>query len=84
MRGVLVILMCVFVMLMIVALNVASARHDKDVAVGTHHVDIRAVEARQHWRGYDLVDRPEHRLTAAELEHAIESAEQLVELMCAE
>ena len=39
---------------------------------------------RQHRRGDDFLDGAEHRLAVAEIEHAVERAEQLVEFVRAE
>src|SRR5664279_4513802 len=61
-------------------LDVAAARHDEDVAVGAHHLNVGAVKPREHRRGDHLLDGAEHRLAVAEIEHAVERAEQLVEL----
>ena len=60
------------------------AGHDEDLAAGPHHLDLRAIEARQHGRRDHLVDRAERRLAAAEIEHTVDRAEQLVDLMGAE
>src|SRR5664279_1654908 len=65
-------------------LHVAAARHDEEVTVGAHHLDLGAVEAREHRRGDYFLHGAAHRLAVAEIEHAIERAEQLIELMRAE
>src|ERR1019366_8924622 len=78
----LVAAMAVIVVVQMVGnLHVAAARHHEDVAVGTHHLDLGAVEAREHRRGDHFHDGAEHRLAVAEIEHAAERAEQLIELM---
>ena len=41
-----------------VALDVDAARHDEDAVLDAHHLDLGAVEPRQHRAGDDLVDRP--------------------------
>jgi hypothetical protein len=38
----------VIVMQMVGALDVVASRKHKNVSVGVHHVDIRAIEVRQH------------------------------------
>ena len=58
--------------------------HDEDAAAGPHHIDVRAVELRQHRAGDDLVDGAERGMAVAEIEHAVDGAEQLVDLMRAE
>src|SRR5215467_11388258 len=60
---------------------VAAARHHKNMAVGAQHLDVGAVQLRQYWRRHDFVDIAENGSAIAEIEHAIEGAEQLVELM---
>src|SRR5579872_4704562 len=81
---VLAMLMAVMVVEMIRALDVASARHHENMAVGAHHMDFGAIEPGQDRGGHHLLDGTEHRLAAAEIKHAIERAEQLVEFMRAE
>src|SRR5665213_3441664 len=66
------------------AFDVAPARHHEDMPLGAQHADVRPEQPRQHRRGDDFVDGAEHRLTVAKIEHAVERAEQLVELMRAE
>jgi hypothetical protein len=46
------------VMQMVVAFDVVASGQYEDVPVGVHHVDIRAVELRQHWRRHDFCHRP--------------------------
>src|ERR1700693_5344946 len=69
---------------MLVALHVLVTRHDEDTALHAHHVDLGSVETRQHRARDHFVDGAERRLAASEIEHAIERAEQRVELMGAE
>src|SRR5579871_5320241 len=59
-------------MQMIAPLDVAAARHDEDVSVRMHHVNVGAVQPGQHRRGDDIGDRAEHRMPASEIKHAIE------------
>src|ERR1035441_9271043 len=61
------------------ALDIAAARHDEDVPAGTQHLDFGAVERREHRRGHDFFHGAEHCLAVAEIEHAVDGAEQLVE-----
>ena len=65
-------------------LDLAPARQHEDMPAGVHHVDVGAVEPRQHRRGDDLVDGAKHGLAVAEIEHAVERADELVELVRAE
>ena len=72
------------VMQMVGALDVASARQHEDMAVGAHDLDLGAVELRQHRGRNHLIDGAERGVTVAEIEHAIERADQLIELVGAE
>src|SRR5271169_1175454 len=76
------VMMFVVAMVMVVQmvgnLDVAAARHDEDVAAGAHHLNVGAVKPRQYRRGDHFLDGAEHRLPVAEIEHAVERAEQLV------
>ena len=67
-----------------VALDVVVAGHDEDAALHPDDVDLGPVEARQHRAGDHLVDRAERGLAAAEIEHAVERAEQRIQLVGAE
>src|SRR5664280_2186821 len=81
----LVAAMAVIVVVQMVGnLHVAAARHHEDVAVGADYLDVGVIKPRQHRRGDHFVHRAEHRLAVAEIEHAVERAEQLIELMRAE
>src|SRR5580704_13055937 len=71
-------------MAMLVTLDVLVARHDEDAALQADHIDFGTVEARQHRAGDHLVDGAERGLAAPQIKHAIERAEQRVELMGAE
>src|SRR5450755_2041924 len=77
-------LVAAMVVLMVGNLHVAPARHDEDVALRAHHLDVGVVEPRQHRRGDHFVDGAEYRLAVAEIEHAVERAEQLIEFVRAE
>src|ERR1700749_4776089 len=83
-----VIVAMAMTMIMVVHVNhafdVASARHHEDMAVGAHDLNVRAVEPRKNRRLHNLIDRPEHGLPVAEIEHAIKRPQQLVKLVCAE
>ena len=72
------------VMQMIGALDIAAARQHEDMPVGMHHVDIRAVKLRQHRRRDHLRHGAERGMAIAEVEHAVERADQLIELVSAE
>src|SRR6185437_1849015 len=66
------------------AFHVVAPRHHENMSLGTHHADIGSEKSRQYRRCDDFVDGAEHRLAVAEIEHAVERAEQLVELVRAE
>ena len=78
-----VIVMAV-VMRMVGALDVAAARQHENMPFGAHHVDIGAVKLRQHRRRDHFVDGAERGVAVAEIKHAIERADQLIELVGAE
>ena len=69
---------------MVLALDVLALRHDEDAAAGADDFDRRAVEAGQGRRRHHLVDGAEGGVAVAEIEDAIDRAEELVELMGAE
>jgi hypothetical protein len=75
--------MRLFVMLVpvVVPFDVLPRGHHEDPAIEMHHFDRRAIEPRQHRTGNDLVDRAQRRLAAAEIEHAIDRAQQRVQFM---
>src|SRR5208337_4213004 len=75
-----VVVIVTFVVLMRGMLDIVTARQDEDVPVGVHHANFRAVELRQH-RGRDhLRHGAECGMAIAEVEHAVERADQLIEL----
>src|SRR6202162_3114706 len=67
-----------------VALDVDVAGHHEIAILDAHHFDRRAIEARQHRPVNDVVDRPDHRLAPAEIEHAVDRVYQRIELVGAE
>ena len=69
---------------MVLALDMRAFGHDEDAAAGADHLDRGAVEPRQGCRGHDLVDRAEGGVAVAEIEDAVDRAEELVELVGAE
>src|SRR5579872_2467520 len=69
---------------MIEALDIAAAREHEDMPLGMDDLDLRAVETRQNRRRSDLGDGTERGLAVAEIEHAVEFADQLIEFVCAE
>src|SRR5579862_1520084 len=83
-------LMLLFVRLMSIAVTVrvvlqlVSARHHEDAVLEPQHLDLRAIEAREHGCGDHLIDGAERRVSPAEVEHPIERSEQRIELMRAE
>src|SRR5664279_1129519 len=74
----------IVVVLMVGNLYVEPARHDKNVAFGAHHLNVGVIEPREHRRSDHFLDGAEYRLAVAEIEHAVDRAEQLVELVRAE
>src|SRR6202021_1980199 len=67
-----------------VPLDVDVAGHHEIAILDAHHFDRRAIEARQHRPVNDVVDRPDHRLAPAEIEHAVDRVDQRIELVGAE
>ena len=66
------------------ALDVDVAGHDEIAVPDPHDLDLRAVEARQHRAGHDLLDRADHRAAAAQIEHPVDGVDERVELVGAE
>ena len=56
----------------------------KIAVLDAHHLDLRAVKARQHRAGDDLVDRADHRRAGAEIEHPVNRVDQRIEFVGAE
>jgi hypothetical protein len=83
MVAVLVAVMMVVVQV-IGALDVAAARHHEDMASRAQYLDVGAIKPRQHRRRHHFINGAENRLAVAEIEHAVERAEQLIELVRAE
>jgi len=76
--------MNIVIVQVIAAFDVPSARHYEDMAIGPHDLDFGAIESREHRCFNHLVNGSEHRLAIAEVKYAIESPEQLIELVGAE
>ena len=66
------------------ALDVDVAGHDEVAVPDPYDLDLRAVEARQHRAGHDLLDRADHGGAGAEVEHPVDGVDQRVELVRAE
>jgi hypothetical protein len=66
---------------MVLALDVLALRHDEDPPAGPDHLDRRAVEPGEGGRRHQLVYGAEGGVAVAEIEDAVDSAEQLVELV---
>src|SRR5579872_4773536 len=69
---------------MAVAFQFVAARHHEDAAFDPHDFDLGAIEAGQHGPGDDFIDGAERRLAAAEIEYAVDGAEQRIEFVRAE
>ena len=69
---------------MLIAFDDCAAGHDEDMPVGADDLDRRAVEARQDGGLDDLVDGPKGCVAVAEIEDAVDGADDLVEFMGAE
>src|SRR5665213_1440065 len=72
------------VMAVRVALQIMPAGHDEDAALQADDVDLGSIEARQHRPGDHVGDGAKRRLRPPEIKHAIERAEQRVQLVDAE
>src|SRR6478752_1746892 len=83
-----VMMMFVSVTMMVVkmvgALDVAAARHHENVAIGPDDLNVGSIKTRQHGSRDHLLDGAKHGLPIAEIEHAIERAQQLIEFVRAE
>ena len=67
-----------------VLFHVVPAGHDENAAFQADDLDRGAIQARQHRAGDHLVDGAERRMPIAEIQHAVERAQQRVQLMRAE
>src|ERR1700724_2469180 len=67
-----------------VAFHIVSAGHDEDSVLQTDYLDLGPVERRQHRTRDHLVDGAERRAPPPEIKHAVERAEQRIELVRAE
>src|SRR5690349_22213078 len=76
--------MTMMVVQMIGVLDIEAARHHEDVAVRPHDVNIGAIEPGKDRRRHGLVDSAEYSLCAAQIQHAIQRTEQLIEFVRAE
>src|SRR5579871_6004724 len=74
-------MIAVILMAMRAVLEVVTLGHDEDPAAHADDLDRRAVETREDRAGDDLVDGAERRPSAAEIEHAIDRAQERVELV---
>jgi hypothetical protein len=64
------------VVTMRIVLEIVAGRHDEDAPVQPHDLDLGLVQPAQHRTRDDLIDAAQRRVGAAEVEHAIERAEQ--------
>src|SRR5215469_3619853 len=62
-------------------LYIVSTRHHKDPSVDMDDIDLGAIEPREHRGRNHLIDRPQRRLAATEIEHPINSAEKRVQFV---
>ena len=65
-------------------LDIHAARKDEDPLTETHDLNRQAVKPRQNRTRDHVIDCAEHRLSLAEIQHAVERPEQRIELMGAE
>jgi hypothetical protein len=72
------------VMQMIGLLHIAAFRHYKNMARCVDDLDFRLVQSRQNGSRHHFVDGPERGFAVAQIEHTIERAQQLIELMRSE
>ena len=68
-------------MLMRVALDIMTAGHHENPAIQLHNVDLGPVQPRQHWARHYFLYCAECCTPLPEVKHAIQRADQLVELM---
>src|SRR4029077_13625256 len=69
---------------MLIPLDLISAGHDENSTLKMHHIDVGAVKPRQDGRGDHFIDRSDGRLPVAEIKHAVDGADERVDLMSAE
>src|SRR5437870_5472355 len=72
------------VMTMIGALDFTAAREHENMPIGPHHLDLGAVKLREHRRGSDFRHSAKRGMAIAEIEHAVERSDRLVEFVGAE
>ena len=84
MVSVVVVVMMVMIVQMVGALDVATTRHHEYVAAGANDLDIRAIKPRQNGGCNHFVDSAKNRLTIAQIEYAVERAQELIKLVRAE
>ena len=68
----------------LVMFHVVAAGHHEDPAAQAHHVDLGAVQPRQDGPGDHLIDGSERRVAVAEIQHAVERAQQRIQFVGAE
>ena len=69
------------IMEMVGTLDIQPPRHHEDMPLGAEDLNIGAEKLRQ-YRGCDhFFDRAEHGMAIAQIEHAVERSEKLVELV---
>ena len=66
---------------MVGSLDIQPPRHHKNMPVGAEYLTIGAEKLRQYWSCDHFFDRAEHGMAVAEIEHAVERPEQLIELV---
>ena len=69
---------------MIGSLDIQPPRHHENMPVGAEYLNFGAEKLRQYWSCDHFFDRAEHGMAVAEIKHAIERPEQLVEFVRAE
>src|SRR5271155_5309212 len=66
------------------ALDLDAARHHEVAVPDAHHLDLRAIEPREHGPGDDFIDRADHRRARAEIKHPVDGVDQGIEFVRAE
>jgi hypothetical protein len=68
---------------MVVTFDIAPLRHYENMSLRPDDLNVRVIKPRQYGSGNDFVDGTERCAAPAEIKHAINDSEELVELVCA-
>ncbi|CAM2152069.1 hypothetical protein PT2222_270105 [Paraburkholderia tropica] len=76
-----VVVAMIVLVFVVVFFDFHVAGHHENAALHAHHLDRRAVEAREHGRGDHFVHAAERRHAVAQIQHAVERVEERIEFV---